>query len=394
MRITTAMFLFLGTLLTSAGYGATFLLNAYFLSLGGNELDTGFTLAAAMVGTFVGVPLVGWFSGRIGAANMAAAGALSIAAGFSLFASLTAITPFFAIGGFLIGLGWGAFYLAAPMAVVERTSDADRGLWFTRFGAFQMAGIGGSPILADLAVHSLRLPTATVFLYVGGISVIAALLLWTFERAAVVQRPVSDTRQWLRHFPAISRTAAIYPIVMVALGACVFSGLLTFQTSLVAGTSANASTFFAIYAVTVVTSRWLLAPLLNRVRRETSAQILLVIMTLGIVSMFGVPVSVVFQALGAVLLGIGYGLVYSIIQTQAVNDAAMEHRQAAMTWFALSYFIGVFGFPVLGGWMLVHTGKNGLLLLVLVCGLAELALAVWRDHLNRVLPVTVRDVRG
>lgn len=391
MRLSTAILLFLGTLLTAAGYGATFMLNDYFHTLGGNEVDTGLALAAAMVGTFVGVPLVGWFSGRAGAANLAACGALSVAAGFVLLAMLTSITPLIAVGGFLIGLGWGAFYLAAPMAVIERTNDGDRVLWFNRFGAFQMAGIGGSPILADFAIRTLRFPTVTTFLFVGGIALAAAVLLAAFERAAVAQHPASGPRRWLRDFPAISRTAAIYPIVMVALGACVFSGILTFQTSLVAGTTARASTFFAVYAITVVLSRWSLAPLVNRIPKETSAQILLFIMVLGIIAMFAVPVSAVFQVLAAFLLGIGYGLVYSIIQTQAVNDSPAEHRPAALTWFALSYFVGVFGFPSLGGWMLVHAGKNGLLLLILVCGLAELALAVWRAWLARAPSIVASE---
>jgi MFS family permease len=377
MRFTTAIFLFLGTLLTSAGYGATFLLNDYFHTLGGNEVDTGLALAAAMAGTFVGVPLVGWFSGRAGAANLAACGALSVAAGFVLLAMLTSITPLIAVGGFLIGLGWGTFYLAAPMAVIERTDDADRAFWFTRFGAFQMAGIGGSPILADFAIRTLHFATVTTFLIVGGIALAAAVLLAAFQRVAVALHPASGSRRWLRDFPAISRTAAIYPIVMVALGACVFSGILTFQTALVAGTAARASTFFAIYAVTVVLSRWLLAPLVNRAPKEISAQVLLFIMVLGIIAMFAVPASAVFHVLAALLLGIGYGLVYSIIQTQAVNDSPADHRPAALTWFVLSYFVGVFGFPSVGGWMLVHAGKNGLLLLILACGLAELALAMW-----------------
>jgi MFS family permease len=393
MRFTTAIFLFLGTLLTSAGYGATFLLNDYFRTLGGNEVDTGLALAAAMVGTFIGVPLVGWFSGRIGAANLAACGALSVAAGYVLFTMLTAITPLIAVGGFLIGLGWGAFYLAAPMAVIERTTDGNRVLWFNRFGAFQMAGIGGSPILADFAIRTLHLSTVTTFLIVGSIALAAAVLLAVFQRVAVAVSRANGSRRWLRDFPAISRTAALYPIVMVALGACVFSGILTFQTSLVAGTAAHASTFFAIYAVTVVLSRWLLAPLVNRVPKETSAQVLLFIMVLGIIAMFAVPANAIFHMLAALLLGVGYGLVYSIIQTQAVNDSPVEHRPAALTWFVLSYFVGVFGFPSLGGWMLVHAGKNGLLLLILACGLAELAIAVWRAWLGRA-PSIVANQTG
>jgi len=60
MRPSAAPFLFTGTMLAAAGYGATFLFSAYYRAHGGSDVDTGLTLAAAMAGTFTGVPLVGW----------------------------------------------------------------------------------------------------------------------------------------------------------------------------------------------------------------------------------------------------------------------------------------------------------------------------------------------
>jgi MFS family permease len=80
-----------------------------------------------MIGTFVGVPLVGWVSARLGGARLAAAGALLVAIGYLLFANLGALSSLIAVAGFILGMGWGMFYLAAPMAVSERVTDADRG---------------------------------------------------------------------------------------------------------------------------------------------------------------------------------------------------------------------------------------------------------------------------
>src|SRR5689334_5624709 len=105
MRPSAAPFLFTGTMLAAAGYGATFLFSAYYRAHGGSDVDTGLTLAAAMAGTFTGVPLVGWLSGRIDAARMSAIASAAVALGFLLLA--------FAAGGglglplvsgFLIGL--------------------------------------------------------------------------------------------------------------------------------------------------------------------------------------------------------------------------------------------------------------------------------------------------
>jgi predicted MFS family arabinose efflux permease len=96
--------------------------------------------------------------------------------------------------------------------------------------------------------------------------------------------------------------------------------------------------------------------------------------------MFIVPYHAFFHALAAVLLGTGYGLAYPIVQLQAVNDSVAAHRRVVLTWFVAAYFIGAFGFPAVGGWVLVHAGKGALLTLIAACGLAALALAILRDR--------------
>ncbi len=160
---------------------------------------------------------------------------------------------------------------------------------------------------------------------------------------------------------------------MVGCGACIFSGLLTFQTSLVAGTEAKAATFYAVNAVTVVIGRLLFGRLTGTMAPIALATGLLISMTLGVVAMFGVPFDPGFQVASAVLIGVGYGLVYSLIQTWVVNDSPPAHRQAALTWFVLSYFVGIFGFPVFGGWVLTHLGREAFLCTLLVAALIEIA---------------------
>ena len=383
MRTAHAYLLFVATLFTSMGYGATFLLTEHFRALGGSEIETGTTLGGAMLGTLVGVPLVGWFAWRLGAGRMAALGAVLVACGYLGLASLSALTPLIGVAGFFIGLGWGIFYLAAPMALSMRVADQERGFWFTRFGAFQMGGIGLSPIVASALINQVGLPTGQAFFIVTSICVLAALMLAIFEAIAV--RPAAAAikaagNAWVRTLPVLLRTRAMYPILMVGLGACVFSGMLTFQTSLVRGTGLQASTFFAVYAVTVVASRFLLAPIIGRAKGDHVAVILLAIMIAGVVVAFGLAYGVLVQIVSAILLGVGYGLVYSVIQTQVVNDAPAEHRNAALTWFVVAYFLGVFGFPVLGGWLIVHVGTQGFLVAVLLFAMAEIGLALLRGQ--------------
>ncbi len=385
MKSSHAYLLFVATLLTALGYGATFLLTEHFRAIGGGEIETGKTLGGAMIGTLIGVPLVGWFANRLGAGNMAALGAASVAIGYFSLAAISALTPLISVAGFFIGLGWGTFYLAAPLALSSRVSDQDRGFWFTRFGAFQMGGIGLSPIAGSLLTSKLDLSTGQAFAAVAVTCMVSASLLIGFELMSPHKNPDSSpTRNmgWMRALPILVRTRAIYPILMVGLGACVFSGLLTFQTSLVRGTDLIASTFFAAYAITVVASRFFLAPILGRANGDRTAIVLLFLMTLGVVVAFGFNLGIVAQILSAVLLGIGYGLVYSVIQTQAVNDAPAEYRNAALTWFVIAYFLGIFGFPLFGGWLIVASGKQWFLTVVLAFALVETALAFIRTRVG------------
>jgi predicted MFS family arabinose efflux permease len=115
-------------------------------------------------------------------------------------------------------------------------------------------------------------------------------------------------------------------------------------------------------------------------RPEAATKGLLVMMLLGALAMFGASAHASFQSVAAVLLGAGYGLVYPVIQAQALNDCADTQRHGVLTWFVASYFIGTFGFPSIGGWVMVHAGKGVLLMLIASCGLAALSLAFLHDR--------------
>jgi MFS family permease len=392
MRGPGASLLFVGTLLTATGYGATFLLTEHFRSLGGSEIDTGTALAGAMIGTFVGVPLIGWVGARFGGARLAAIGALLVAAGYLLFAGISTLSGIIMVAGFIVGCGWGMFYLAAPMALSERVSDLDRGFWFTRFGAFQMAGIGGGPALALLLVDTLGLSTASLFRMLASGCLVAAACLWAFETMAPrPNRQVSvnagAASNWVMSIAALAGTRAIYPILMVGLGACVLTGMLTFQSSLARGSGLDASLYFTTYAAVVVVARFALAPAINRADGNRVSVLLLITMSAGVLAYFAIGYGAPVQVISGVLLGLGYGLVYTVIQTQVVNDAPEAHRTGALTWFVLSYFVGIFGFPALGGWLIVHWGTQAFLVVVLACALMELTLALARNRSHAGSPV-------
>ncbi len=383
MRTTSALFLLFGTLLMAAGYGATFLISSYFHSLGGSDIDTGIAMSFALIGTLIGVPLVGWFAGLVEAAWLAAIAALTLAAGFLVLgASGNNSGHIINLAVLLIGLGWGMFYISGPMALSERINDLNRGSWFTRFSAFQMAGICGGPILLTAIVERAGVSLYSAFTCVGLAGVLASFLLIIFgikERRNICKPAIQS---WVKKLPQIGNSSAIRPIIMVGLGGCVFSAIMTFQSSLVEGTDSRASTFFAVHAATVVISRLIFAgylselPCLKKLSRLKLISSLMLCLIFGVLCMLGLSIHPSFQIMSAVLTGLGYGLIYPIIQTWAINDSDLENRHAALTWFVFSYFIGIFGFPALGGWVLVEAGKAWFIALAAVIASLELAVAV------------------
>ncbi|WP_244166614.1 MFS transporter [Burkholderia anthina] len=382
-----ASFVLLGALLTACGYGATFLLSMHFRSAGGGEIDTGIALVQALVGALLGLPLVAWLARWIGTARTTALAALMVGAGVVGFALIGRTGSLSAVPGLLVGVGWGGFYLAAPMMLAERTTDHERERWFLRFGSFQMAGVGGGPAVAALAIRNWHWTTGTVFCTVGGLCAMAALMLEYFGRLSPASPPAARParERWVREMAAIARTNAIYPIAIIALGSSVFSGLMTFQMSMATETGVKAGTFFGLYSATVVIIRWLLGALVIRMRVDATTQILLGFMILSVAVTFAVPHNALLHSASAVLLGTGYGLIYPIVQAQAVNSAHTRHRHAVLTWFVAAYFVGVFGFPALGSLVLVNLGRTMLLTLIAACGLAALILSIV-EHRKRMAP--------
>jgi MFS family permease len=82
--------------------------------------------------------------------------------------------------------------------------------------------------------------------------------------------------------------------------------------------------------------------------------------------------------LAAVVLGVGYGLTYSVINGLAANEAPNGSTAQSLLLFSLSYFIGVFGFPLLAGKIIVEQGMATLLLTVLAVAVLNWLISVGR----------------
>jgi MFS family permease len=133
---------------------------------------------------------------------------------------------------------------------------------------------------------------------------------------------------------------------MVFLGACIFSTMMNFQTLLAQEKMLNFSYFYFFYTCAVLVVRFILMKYLVRINPKYLINALLGLMTLSMI-LFSMLSSNIYYAVASFILGLAYGAVYPLIQAKSVEQANSQETTNNLTLFSLSYFVGVYGFPVL-----------------------------------------------
>ena len=383
----------LASFLLSLSYGSTFLLSLLIHTRGGNEHDAGSVISTAMLSTFVAVVISGHLSDAWGAARaIAAMGLLLVVAclGFALM-------PGFGLGlmlfGLALGLGWGVFYTLGPIIVAILVEPRQRAKYFALLSGSMMSGIGSGPLLGR-AASALGLPLTSAFYIAAGASLVGVLMFWRLGAHLQQRGPVPVAKISWGATRQVLSSKAVFAIIMVGLGGCVFGGLSSFQTSYAAAHSLDYSLFFAGFLSAAITSRLLIAGWVVKRDAYRAACVLSGLMLVSVL-MFGFSVSgSVSYLLAAVTLGVGYGLTYSVINGLVANEAPAGTTSQALLLFSLAYFVGVFGFPWLAGKLIVEYGLPTLLLSVVAAALLNWLIAVARLLARRSSPARHEHAMG
>ena len=384
-----ALFCF-ASYLASLSYGSTFLLSLLISSRGGNEHDAGSVISAAMLSTFVAVIVSGHLSDTLGAARSIALFAILLAAASLGFAMAPGFGDLLLVFGLLLGLGWGVFYTLGPIIVASLVTPAQRTRYFALLSGSMLSGIGSGPLLGRLA-SELGYPVTAAFYLAALASLVGVGLFWRLDMQ-LRQAPCASTAgariSWRATARVLSSKAA-FPIIMVGLGGCIFGGLSSFQTSYAAARSVDYSLFFLGFMGAAIAGRMLIAGLVVK-RDPLRASCLLSGLTLASILMFAYVVNDTFSYLmAAVMLGIGYGLTYSVINGLAANEAPAGTLSQALLLFSLAYFIGVFGFPFVAGKIIVDYGMATLLHTVVLISLLN-----WLITAGRLLWRRISEARA
>ena len=375
----------LSSYLLSVSYGSTFLLAVMLKTQGGSESDAGTVISAAMFSTFMAVLFSGHLTDKFGATKTIAAAALLLAGACAGFAAVPAFGAAMLGFGLLLGFGWGLFYTLGPIVVSMLIEPARRVKYFALLSGSMMSGIGTGPLLGR-AAEALGYPLESAFVLaaiaslVGG--VLFALIGPRVQHQQAMQGTVSVCRITLRATRLVLSSKAVFAIMMVGLGGAIFGGLSSFQTTYATLKQLDYSLFFLGFMCAVITCRLLVAGFIVKRDPYRMAGILTsLIVTSVLMFMFTVDTTATYL-FAAIVLGVGYGLTYSVINGLAANEAPAGYTAQSLVLFSLAYFVGVFGFPWLAGLIIVSQGMGALLSVILLIALLNWAIAlgrlVWR----------------
>ena len=369
----------LGGYLLSIAYGVTFLIPMLVVQRGGDEAMAGLIISAATISTVILVILSGHIADMLGSARSVAVSALFLAASGLGFALIPSAGTGLILMGFVLGMGWGTWYTIGPILVAAIMEPARRVKFLALLSGSMMTGIGTGPIIGRIAT-GMGLPLESAFLVAAVASLIGgAVFLWLHQRLIGTGKILPQlSRISLESAREVAGSPAIYSIVMVGVGGAIFGGLSSFQTSYASHYGFDYSLFFVGFMTVAILCRMLLA---GYVVQKDPFHSLLILTGLTLISivLFMTVTNNALAYLGAsAVLGLGYGLTYSVITGLAANEAPEGRMPQSLLLFSLSYFVGVFGFPLVAGNLIVAAGIEAMLSVILALAVASSAIVVFR----------------
>ncbi len=380
-RVFVFFLYFLAIFLQAGAYGLTFMLPRLFESFGANEKVVGAALLVTAASTLVTVYFSGHLSDIFGRLRTLGVACIAISTSLFLYGSVVSVGAGLVMASLLLGFGWGLTYSLGPIVLTRLVRADERVRYFTVLSVFVMAGFGLSPVLASL-FEGWGYPVRDVFYVTATMSGVSAALFFLLDGPikanAINPRPEAPSRITLAALSGVFRSRAVLPVIMVSLGASIFAGLNNFQTVFADARGLDYGNFFLTYTLTVVVFRLVLARFRGGGNPYLTIALLQYVMCLSIVIFIFSGSSLPLYLLVAVLFGLGYGVSYPLLVAMTANDAEVDLGAQTLQIFALTYFVGIFGFPLVAGWMIVELGSRPLLGLIAVLAMIEATMALRR----------------
>lgn len=356
------------SIVIAAAYGTSFLLPDYLKAHGMNSAAAGAVISSGMIATIVCCCFAGWVAQRIGVMPTIAGASLAMALAMLGFAGVAIDARAAYVGGMLVGVGWSVFFILAPLQIIHHLRPAARIQYLTIVSGAQMAGLGlATPLSRLLAQYTGSV--AAVYVMFAAACVVAAICVEAARRAMAPAPCLPMTRVAItaRETLALLSERTVAPIAMIVFAACIFTGLSTYQSVYAESRHLRPDLFFLAFTATSVALRFSLARVMGRMPVQRLALLLFVATAASLTLFIANTGSTLLYVAATVVFATGYGLSYSTLNGMAVNLAGEQGVSVPVTSqiFTLAYFIGLFGFPFIGGQLIRSSGPNAMLLALL-----------------------------
>lgn len=339
---------------------------------GASGAGAGFASSGAFVGALVGRLLVGAFTARVklrpGLVIMLAATVVATLL-YPFVDHLYALYAARLIHGLCLGIVT-ALVGGASMTLVPAQRRGEGAGWYMSSLAVG-TGLGplGALLLAD------RLGMTAVFWAIAGLTGLALLAGVVVVRALPPDRPLQSVQR-PRGLAGVLDPRAI-SIGVVMMGASIAqAGVVAFvePISAAGGFGHAAGWYFLVYAAATLLVRVVAGYVQDRHGDDWIVPPVLVLVGVG-AAVSGAAGSAGVLLFGAVLVGLGFGVVPSAGQAIAVNRTGVENAALAFATYFIFIELGAAIAPVLMGALVPHLGFSGTFLICGACSL--LGVLLW-----------------
>jgi MFS family permease len=308
--------------------------------LGSGDLAVGIVVGAFAITSVVCRPVAGRQADRRGRRVVLVAGALAMTAGGILYLLSDSVATLI-LARLVVGAGEGSVYTAGATWAVDLAPENRRGFALGLFGLAVWGGLSLGPLAGELLRSSEGY--SAVWILTAALPAMGALVATQLPEPAVARVDASLPR------PALFPKAAHRPGVALALANVGYAALAGFVVLALKsrGVSGGASVFTA-FAAAVFASRLVLSRVPDRAgaRRTATAAGLLEALGLAVIA---ASHSLGMALLGALIVGVGFSMLFPSLALMVVGEVADDHRGSAMGAFTAFFDVGVgLGGPIAG----------------------------------------------
>ena len=307
--------------------------------IGAGDIAVGIVVGAVSVTAVFGRPLGGRLADARGRRLVVVVGLLLTAAGGLLYLVPLGV-PGLVLARMVLGFGDGWVFTAGLSWIVDLAPEERRGQAIGMFGLAVWGGLSAGPLLGqavfELGSYELVFALAALVPLVG-----VAIARAVPDRH--VPAPPGDTA------PALIPRGVIAPGIALALANLGYGTMTGFVVLLLAdGGIGHGATVFTVFAAAVVISRLALSRLPDLLGPRVTAACAGLAEAAGL-ALLALASSLAVALVGALVMGIGFSLLFPSLALTAMNRTGADERATAIGAFTAFFDIGVgIGAPVAG----------------------------------------------